>query len=183
MLLLLAAASAAARYRECTAPGPTFNCTTVEWTDVDSAFIPCSLLPRDFRVCASRGLEKFRAEFPDAPGALSGDGCGGLYDGVNRFGRAVCRPPRGVVCRGAQSWIVDDYRCAADGSVSHLTVFATSLFFGFFGVDRFVLGYALLGTLKLLSLGGVGLWWLCDLTLIAVGALGPHFDARFAQVY
>lgn len=41
-----------------------------------------------------------------------------------------------------------------------------SLLFGFLGLDRFYLGYFWLGLLKLLTLGGFGIWWLFDFILI-----------------
>lgn len=43
-----------------------------------------------------------------------------------------------------------------------------SIFFGWIGVDRFILGKVFTGILKLLTLGGFGIWWLVDLILIAV---------------
>jgi len=48
-----------------------------------------------------------------------------------------------------------------------LTALLLSLFVGSLGIDRFYLGYIGLGILKLITLGGCGLWWLIDLILIA----------------
>ena len=42
-----------------------------------------------------------------------------------------------------------------------------SIVFGSFGVDRFVMGKVGTGILKLLTLGGLGIWWLIDVVLIA----------------
>ena len=42
-----------------------------------------------------------------------------------------------------------------------------SIFFGSIGVDRFIMGHVGLGILKLVTLGGCGIWWLIDLILIA----------------
>jgi TM2 domain-containing membrane protein YozV len=49
-----------------------------------------------------------------------------------------------------------------------VTALLLSLFLGSLGIDRFYLGYAGLGILKLLSLGGCGIWALIDFILIAV---------------
>jgi hypothetical protein len=46
-----------------------------------------------------------------------------------------------------------------------------SALLGTLGIDRFYLGYTLLGVLKLITLGGCGIWWVIDLILIAVGNL------------
>ena len=42
-----------------------------------------------------------------------------------------------------------------------------SIVFGILGVDRFIMGHVGLGILKLITLGGCGIWWLIDLILIA----------------
>lgn len=42
-----------------------------------------------------------------------------------------------------------------------------SIFLGNLGVDRFYMGYIGTGILKLITFGGLGIWWLIDLILIA----------------
>jgi TM2 domain-containing membrane protein YozV len=50
---------------------------------------------------------------------------------------------------------------------NYLVALLLSILVGEFGVDRFYMGYIGLGILKLITLGGCGIWWLIDLILIA----------------
>ena len=42
-----------------------------------------------------------------------------------------------------------------------------SVIFGQLGVDRFIMGKVGTGILKLITFGGLGIWWLVDLILVA----------------
>ncbi len=42
-----------------------------------------------------------------------------------------------------------------------------SIFLGNLGIDRFIMGHVGLGILKLITVGGFGIWWLVDIILIA----------------
>lgn len=52
-------------------------------------------------------------------------------------------------------------------NVNWIFALLMSIFFGTLGVDRFILGHIGLGLLKLITMGGFGIWWLIDLILIA----------------
>jgi len=58
-----------------------------------------------------------------------------------------------------------------EGGAQWLAALLLSVFLGQLGIDRFYLGYVGLGILKMLSVGGLGVWWLVDIILIATNRL------------
>jgi TM2 domain-containing membrane protein YozV len=53
-----------------------------------------------------------------------------------------------------------------------------ALFVGYLGVDRFYLGYTWSAFLKLLTFGGLGIWWVIDLTLLLTGSLPDAYGGK-----
>ncbi len=63
--------------------------------------------------------------------------------------------------------VKSDRRVSKDKKVNWVLTLIMSIVFGCLGVDRFLMGHVGLGILKLITLGGCGVWWLVDLILIA----------------
>ena len=89
-------------------------------------------------------------------------------------------PPRGATTadqHGPPSprvgWGLERAHAHRYGGYQYPSIVLFSLFLGFLGVDRFCLQWTCLGTFKLLTIGGIGIWWLVDLILLTLGQLAP----------
>ncbi len=60
-----------------------------------------------------------------------------------------------------------------DKEVNWTLTLIMSIIFGQLGVDRFIMGQIGLGIVKLITLGGCGVWWIIDIILIATK---HHFE-------
>ena len=67
------------------------------------------------------------------------------------------------------------------GTRSQAVAYLLSIFLGFLGVDRFYMGSIGLGVLKLITLGGLGLWWWIDALMIGMGVARDGEGKRLAR--
>lgn len=93
-------------------------------------------------------------------------------------------------CQCERDWA--DPECSTKRK-SQLKAFFFSLFLGPFGGDYFYLGFPLWGISKLLTLGGLGFWWLVDIVRIGSGPVYaydfrtaadlPHWVALLVMIF
>jgi hypothetical protein len=73
-----------------------------------------------------------------------------------------------MVRKGSSNWFAAREIPGLFSDKDWVTTVVLSFLVGWLGIDRFYLGYTGLGILKLITFGGLGIWYIIDLILIVM---------------
>nr|NP_001033842.2 amaretto [Drosophila melanogaster]Q9VY86.3 RecName: Full=TM2 domain-containing protein CG11103; Flags: Precursor [Drosophila melanogaster]AAF48318.3 amaretto [Drosophila melanogaster] len=145
----------------------------------NSAFYPlgpnvmCSFLPRDFLDCKDPvdHRENATAQQEKKYGCLKFGGS--TYEEVEHA-MVWCTVFADIECYGNRTFLRAGVPCVRYTDHYFVTTLIYSMLLGFLGMDRFCLGQTGTAVGKLLTMGGVGVWWIIDVILLITNNLLPE---------
>ncbi|WKX98344.1 hypothetical protein Q1695_013770 [Nippostrongylus brasiliensis] len=142
--------------------------------------VPCSFLPEEFIECNVPELAS--APHNDTPDAGYCTRFGGQRAEDVEWTWVACRALPCIECRGRRTFFKKT-PCIKYTGHHFLSTLLYSVFLGVVAVDRFCLGYSAIAVGKLMTLGGLGVWWIIDIFLLVTGNLTPADDSNWEPYY
>ncbi len=142
--------------------------------DPTNPLLPCAFLPKEFIECDEPVDHKGNVTSYETLGYGCLEFVGGQrWEDVNKT-RVCCRALDCIECSGNRTFLRGGFPCIKYSNHYFLTTLLYSVLLGFIGLDRFCLGKTGTGVGKLLTLGGMGIWWVIDIILLVTGRMTPE---------
>ncbi|KAI4490070.1 hypothetical protein M0804_004252 [Polistes exclamans] len=133
----------------------------------------CKFLPKEFIECEDpvdhKGNKTAKEE--------TGFGCvkfgGSRYEDVEKT-KVFCTVLPDIECFGPRTFFRKGVPCIKYSEHFFVTTLLYSILLGVLGMDRFCLGQTGTAVGKLLTVGGVGVWWVVDVILLVTNSLQPE---------
>uniref|UniRef100_A0A1B6GYM7 TM2 domain-containing protein n=1 Tax=Cuerna arida TaxID=1464854 RepID=A0A1B6GYM7_9HEMI len=140
--------------------------------------VKCHFLPMEFLDCEEPldHKENVTAQTEAGSGCLKFGSF--RYEDVERT-KVQCVVLPGIECYGSRTFYKDGFPCVKYGGHYFVTTLMYSILLGFLGMDRFCLGQTGTAVGKLLTLGGIGIWWVVDVILLVTSGLQPEDGANW----
>lgn len=98
---------------------------------------------------------------------------GSRYEDVEKT-KVSCTVLEDIECYGPRTFFREGIPCIKYSDHYFVTTLLYSILLGFLGMDRFCLGQTGTAVGKLLTLGGMGVWWIVDVILLVTNSLHPE---------